>query len=440
MAAEPSPPLDDRELLEGQSLGAYRVVRKIGEGGFGRVYEATSLDGGNRVALKVGRSLRHEGRMEREARLAARLRSPHSVRVLGVERLANGSPLIVMELLAGVSLREYLAMRGRVEPALALRWGRQLAAALVEAHSIGLVHRDLKPSNLFLAETDAGPAVKLLDFGLARAQASAGEQSITGSDMVLGSPAYMSPEQIRSGDVTLQSDIWSFGVVFHEMLAGSRPFRAESNTGLLAAIAADAPEPLEQARPGLAPCVYELVERCLRKRQSERFTNAGELMEALDRALAAQTSAPDAAAETRTETLNLEPSPAKPSGRSRSVLVVALIAAAAGLLYRFGTETRAEAPPIAEPSGPAAGVPSAPAPPVPPAVVRELPARADAADGPSRPVSASSVVAPQPAPSSSAPPPRSREHSPARSPPGERARGDAPATQRHEPFFAAPDF
>ncbi len=310
-------PQKDYELSDGQVvLGKYRVAHQVGEGGFGRVYEAEALDGARRVALKVGRGPQHEGRMAREARLASLLKSPHSVRVLGVERLAGGSPLIVMELLEGISLREYLAMRGHVEPQLALRWARQLAEALHEAHSIGLVHRDIKPSNLFLVEVEGGAQLKLLDFGLARVPSGSGEHSVTGSQMVVGSPAYMSPEQIRFGEVSPRSDVWSFGVVLYEMLAGRRPFQAPSNLGLLAVIAADPPEPLEVVCPTLSPAIHRLVERCLHKRPQERFADVSELIKVLDRLPSSDVSRPLYGGEPFTDTRS-DPARSRPARRGR---------------------------------------------------------------------------------------------------------------------------
>lgn len=345
-------PLNDRELSDGQVvLGKYRISRKVGEGGFGRVYEAEELEGARRVALKVGRGPQHEERMVREARLASLLESPHSVRVLGVERLAGGSPLIVMELLEGISLREYLAMRGYVEPPLALRWARQLAEALREAHSIGLVHRDLKPSNLFLVEVEGSTQLKLLDFGLARGPGRSGEHSVTGSEVVVGSPAYMSPEQIRSGEVSPRSDVWSFGVVLYEMLAGRRPFQAQTNAGLLAVIAADPAEPLEVVCPTLSPEIHRLVERCLRKRPQERFVDVPELIEALEGLRVSDVSRPVHWGEPLTDTRS-EPARTGPARGRRSRWGPALAAAISsaafwsdGSSHEFLAEPSAQAPP-----------------------------------------------------------------------------------------------
>lgn len=301
----------ERELSEGEVvLAKYRIERKLGEGGFGRVYEAETLAGGRRVALKVGRGADDGGRMAREARLAGLLESPHAVRVFGFDCLPDGSPVIVMELLVGLSLREYLTMRGCVEPRLALEWARQLAEVLREAHALGLFHRDLKPSNVFIAEAAGGaPTIKLLDFGLARAPGTAGEHSVTDSQIVLGSPAYMSPEQIRSEGVGVLSDIWSFGVVLYEMLAGQRPFRGDSNAALLAAIVADAPEPLDAIRPSLSPALHRLVERCLRKRPAARFASIEEVITALDALRAANSAPPGPDAATITETGSARPAP-----------------------------------------------------------------------------------------------------------------------------------
>jgi serine/threonine protein kinase len=310
-------------------LGEYRVLEQVGEGGFGRVYAATHLGSGRKVALKLGRRPEHDDRIVREARLAAMLTSPHAVRVLGVEHLEGGCPFIVMEFLQGVSLREYLACHGKVEPNLAITWILELACALHEAHGIGLIHRDLKPSNLFLADVAGGRSqLKLLDFGLARPAERGGEWSVTGNELVVGSPAYMSPEQVRAGEMTSRTDIWSLGVVLHEMLAGKRPFRASTSAGILAAISADPPEPLTEACPGLPPHLVEVVEGCLRKLPSDRLASADEVATRLREVLRSSAGAASALGEEScTRTVSAELLPAvrpKVPARARAWAALAL--------------------------------------------------------------------------------------------------------------------
>lgn len=447
----------DRELSEGEVvLGKYRVARKLGEGGFGRVYEAETLAGGGRVALKVGRDADDGGRMAREARLAGLLESPHAVRVFGFDCLLDGNPVIVMELLVGLSLREYLTMRGCVEPRLALEWARQLAEVLREAHAVGLFHRDLKPSNVFIAEAaDGAPTIKLLDFGLARAPGTTGEHSVTDSKLVLGSPAYMSPEQIRSEGVGAVSDIWSFGVVLYEMLAGQRPFRGDNDAALLAAIVADAPMPLDSLRPSLSPELHRLVEGCLRKSPAARFGSIDEVIAALDALCVANRTRAGADAATITET---GPVRTAARGQPRFALLgpVALLAVAiAGLVGWNLRTTRTEAPQISAPRDvPSAAYASdapgevAPPPRTPPRVAPAKSPASHATRAESSISNASPDVAfqprsvgtavplPRPAPPSASSPPV--EPTPTLEPPPREAALSETATPRL--FIAEPDF
>jgi serine/threonine protein kinase len=264
--------------------GKYRILSELGAGGFGRVFAAENINLKTMVALKVRHKAGPDERVWREARAAARLRCPYSVRVLDVDGLPDGTPYIVMELLDGQTLRQYLNDRGCVPLAQAVTWMLQLCAALEEAHAQNLVHRDITPSNVFLVVRPGhATQVKLLDFGLAKALDGTPTDHVTESGMVIGSPAYMSPEQLRGGSVTSASDIWSMGVLFYEMLSGSRPFRGDRNPAVLAAIAADPPIPIHEVVPDVPPAVARIVGRCLRKSTAERFTTVEALARHLQR-------------------------------------------------------------------------------------------------------------------------------------------------------------
>lgn len=271
----------DDPLLGQELAGKYRVLSRLGAGGFGTVYSALNLALGIEVAIKVSRGPEDDARALREAQAAARLRSPYTVRVYDVGRLAGGALFIVMELLPGGPLRAWLAAHGPLSVPLAARWLGQVCAALHEAHAQGLVHRDLKPSNLFVVE---GPNLethlKLLDFGLVKSLA-APPGDLTQSGALLGSPRYMSPEQVRGVDITHESDIWALGVVLYECLSGRLPFERNSPHATLVAIASEPPRPLSEVAPGLPEEVHRLVGRCLRKAPRERFPSVRSLAIAL---------------------------------------------------------------------------------------------------------------------------------------------------------------
>lgn len=261
--------------------GKYRLLAEIGSGGFGRVFAAENENLQQPVAIKMLLEPGPSDHLWREARAAARLRGPHCVRVFDVDRLSCGSPYVVMELLAGMSLKEYLHREGPIAPELAVRWARQLCSALREAHSAQLIHSDIKPSNVFVESVDGRARVKLVDFGLATKPAASDDDSQASRGVVRGSPAYMSPEQVRGGAVSFASDIWSLGVVLYEMLSGRRPFGGKRSTALFAAIAADPPVALSAVAPNLPPPLVDIVHRCLRKAPNERFGSVSELDVAL---------------------------------------------------------------------------------------------------------------------------------------------------------------
>ncbi|MGE5180627.1 MAG: serine/threonine-protein kinase [Acidobacteriota bacterium] len=273
-------------MLEPGSLvgGRYRVGRVLGRGGMGVVVEGVHEQLGTRVAIKVMREERAKKpdnvqRFLREARAAAQLRSEHVCRVHDFGTLDDGAPYMVMELLDGRDLATLLKQGGPLDVGIVARYMLQVCAAMAEAHALGLVHRDLKPGNLFLVERpDGSPAIKVLDFGIAKA--SSYDRDLTDTDNVLGSPVYMSPEQLKSSkNLDARSDIWSIGIVMYELAAGHAPFGGDGPTEVALAITTER----LPAMPARVPRRYsEVVRRCLHKQASRRYPDVAALAEALE--------------------------------------------------------------------------------------------------------------------------------------------------------------
>lgn len=268
-------------------LGKYRVENKLGQGGMGIVVAARHLELGELFAIKyLARDAQNEPnavqRFLREARSSARLKGEHAVKVHDVGRLDSGMPYMIMEYLVGQDLKAYLRKQGRLSVEEAVSFVIQACDALSEAHSLGIIHRDLKPSNLFLTKRrDGTPCIKVLDFGIAK-EISAKDAELTKSGATLGSPLYMSPEQMAgSKDIDTRTDIWSLGVVLYELVTGTVPFQADAITELVVQVLQNVPKAPSHHCSELPPWIDEVVMHCLEKHPENRFLTMDDLVMAL---------------------------------------------------------------------------------------------------------------------------------------------------------------
>ncbi len=277
------------EHLEGQLLGdRYVLGRCIGQGGMGEVYEAMDRETGRRVAVKCLRESRREDeqvsqRMLREARAVAGIGHRNIVELLDVGKDDHGKWFVVFELLEGRDLDEALGA-GRLTLGDVWRVGIETLDALDAAHRAGIVHRDLKPANLFLHEPpgSGGWTVKLLDFGIAKQQNLATEETkLTTTGMVVGTPQYMSPEQARGKALDGRSDIWSVGCVLFRMITGTVPFDEDNFADLMARVLTEDPPRVEELYPDLPPCLSRAVDGALHRRPERRWPSAGAMRDAL---------------------------------------------------------------------------------------------------------------------------------------------------------------
>jgi serine/threonine-protein kinase len=266
--------------LAGHQVGRYRLLREIGGGGMGTVYEAEDTQLGRRVAVKLlppeySRDRRAKERFLREARAAAAVDHPNLCTVHDAGE-SEGRLYIVLSFYEGETLRDRIR-RGPLPLADAREVAIQVARGLARAHEAGIVHRDIKPANVMLPRR--GEA-KILDFGIARLEGD--EFSLTRTGASWGTPAYMSPEHARGEPVDGRTDVWSLGVMLYEMIAGRRPFGGESIEALVSSILTQEPEPLERLRPDVPPDLAGVVDRALAKDPAERYANAAELLADLE--------------------------------------------------------------------------------------------------------------------------------------------------------------
>ncbi len=266
----------DTEVLPGQILaGKFRIEQVLGRGGMGVVVAATHIQLEERVAIKflLPEALKNAEavrRFEREARAAVKIKSEHVARVTDVGQLETGSPYMVMEYLSGMDLGQYLERHGALTVTESADYLLQACDAIAEAHSMGIVHRDLKPANLFrIVRSDGTPSIKVLDFGISKVAA---DNSMTMTSSMMGSPYYMSPEQMTSSKtVDHRTDIWALGVILYELLTGKVPYGGDTVPEVCAQVLTNPPPNPAELNSEVPPELSAVIARCLSKQREERF-------------------------------------------------------------------------------------------------------------------------------------------------------------------------
>jgi serine/threonine-protein kinase len=269
--------------------GKYRLLRLLGSGGMGSVWAARNELTDRDFAVKFlhPRLAENKEALHRfflEARACGQIKHPAVVEVYDMGQAEDGSPYLVMQLLEGEGFDQRLTRAGVFRPSEAATWIAFVARGLEEAHVRGLVHRDLKPGNVFFALDDRGDVIpKLLDFGVSKATSNQGDIRVTDAGAVLGSPAYMSPEQARGdADIDGRSDVWSLGVILYESLTGKMPFDAPNYNALMLAIITQPHKPVAEIAPGVPGELSQIVDRALAKDRDQRIGTARELAERLE--------------------------------------------------------------------------------------------------------------------------------------------------------------
>ncbi len=404
--------------------GKYRVIRLLAAGGMGAVYEAQHTVVKRRFAIKFlhpDLAARRDilTRFQREAEAAGALESDHVAAAVDFGIVPDGTPYIVMELLAGESLESLLAREKVLPPGRAADLVMQASRGVQAAHAAGIVHRDLKPQNLFVCRRQDGTdLVKVLDFGIAKLQAmSDAGQTGTGTGAVLGTPSYMSPEQARGASVVdHRADVYALGAILYQLVSAQKPHPGDSNNAVLYHISTQPPVPLGSVSSGLPAALVDVVERALASDPDARPASAEALAEALA-PFAKREVWPEAKPATATPTPSeSSPAPTPAAARSRRVGVVAAVAV--GIALAAFAIARFVRTPEAARTAAVAATATAPNPTPPAAPPAASPATTTAAAQPSAPApgaqpsqpvtTATAVTAPSPAAKSSAPLPAAR--------------------------------
>jgi serine/threonine-protein kinase len=278
------------ELIGARLADKYLIEEHLGSGGMCDVYRARHVGMDKPVAVKVLKSQlasdpKIAKRFEQEARAASRIHHPHAINVTDYGIDSDKTPFIVMELVKGETLGQTLRSTGAFSVERAANILRQVCGALEAAHTVGVIHRDIKPENIILAEYDGSDWVEVVDFGVAKILEDVNRRgALTGANIIVGTPRYMSPEQCEEKPVDARSDIYSVGVVLYEMLSGEAPFEGDSSTRLLMAHAATPPAPLREKRPDLSAEVEAVVMKALEKDPALRPQSAGEFAREFEQA------------------------------------------------------------------------------------------------------------------------------------------------------------
>jgi serine/threonine protein kinase len=351
----------------------YEIQEPLGRGGMGTVHRARDRVLDRTVAVKLlpaemASDDQAADRLQREARSAARLNHPRIVSVFDAG-VADGTPYLVMEYVEGRTLARELEDHGRLQPDRAAAIAAGIAEALAAAHGAGVVHRDVKPANVLLVD---GDEVKVADFGIARA---AEEDTITHPSAVVGSAPYLSPEQARGEPADARSDLYGLGVVLYEMLAGRRPFEADSPVAVAYKHLEEEPEPPSAFQPEVPPELDRVVMTALAKDPAERFESAGAFLAALQGFADGPDTAPLGAVTATSDEADTFAAAAPPPGRARwlvraAVVLVVVMAAVAALTLWRTTRSPGRAPggeenprPSVSPASvPGAGSPTTPSP------------------------------------------------------------------------------